>query len=86
MFALPQMISVPVFGSGLGGIDWLGVAPLAAWMMAILLIPGLLNLLRLSVEDARVALARGLHRSVACLGGRCAEDWHGQHREVSKVV
>src|SRR5512135_1960446 len=48
MFALPQMVSVPAFNLGVGGIDLSWVASLLAWMLFGALIVSVLGLLQSS--------------------------------------
>jgi len=52
MVAPPQIISLPVFGVVVGGIDWPGLGVLAAWVLSIVSIVGIASWLRRSVGGA----------------------------------
>src|SRR5512143_1820976 len=58
MFALPQMIPVPVFNFCFGGIDWPVVSSLLAWILVAALIASFLGVLRSSAWNTR-AVSQG---------------------------
>jgi hypothetical protein len=64
MFALPQMISVPVFGFGVGGIEWPWLGPALASVLLTALIGGFLGLLRASAGPRASLEARGFKEVV----------------------